>query len=108
MRACWAATLLLLVDDFQLPAPLVEASSGHPQLARQLNDIFAGLHALYSHPLKFPGVSFPLLHPLVSSPGNCAHSCVSLQGFIPGPCSVPSKPRFALAGRVSIPRDGRF
>ena len=77
----WTSSATILEGDFQLPAPLVEASSGHPQLSRQLNNIFAGLHALYSHPLKFPGVSSPL-HPLVSSLGNCAHSCVSLQGFI--------------------------
>src|SRR6516225_7946092 len=79
-------------NDFQLSAPLVEASSGHPQLLRQFTDIIAALHALYSHPLKFPGVSLPL-HP-VSSPGNCAQFCVSLQGFTPSLVAPVTKDAF--------------
>lgn len=53
-------------------APLVETSSGHPELPGQLIDALAGTHALYGHALGLPGISL-LLTIRVSSPGECAH-----------------------------------
>src|SRR5437016_8693426 len=66
-------------NHFEFCAPLVEASSGNAQLPRQFPYVLAGPQALDGHSLKFPGVS-PSLH-CDSFPGNCAHFCVSVQGF---------------------------
>src|SRR5713226_4287918 len=68
-------------DHLELCAPLVEASSGYAQLPSQFPHILASQHALDGHSLKSPGVSLSL-H-CRSFPGNCAHFCVSLQGFTP-------------------------
>src|ERR1700692_449699 len=46
----------------ELSAPLVEASSGNPEFLGQLIDALAGLHALYGHALKLPGISLSSLH----------------------------------------------
>ena len=67
---------------FEFRAPLVEASWSYPQFSRQLTNVFARPHPLHGHSLKFPGVSLPLHG--TSFPGNCAQSCVSLQGVTPG------------------------
>src|ERR1700722_19144044 len=42
--------------------PLVEASSGHPEILGQLIDALAGPHTLYGHALKLPGISLSSLH----------------------------------------------
>src|ERR1700730_9272304 len=49
-------------NRFELSAPLVEASSGHPELLGQLIDAFTALHRLYGHALKLPGISLSSLH----------------------------------------------
>src|ERR1700704_4072012 len=49
-------------NRFELSAPLVEASSGHPELLGQLIDAFTALHPLYGHALKLPGISLSSLH----------------------------------------------
>src|SRR5579884_49141 len=69
------------LNRFELPAPLVQALPGHPQLLRQRRHVGAVSHLFNCHPLKFPGVSFPL--PWASFSGNCVQFCVSLQGFTP-------------------------
>src|ERR1700680_1311997 len=46
----------------ELSAPLVETSSGHPELLGQLIDALAGPHALYGRSLKLPGISLSSLH----------------------------------------------
>src|SRR6266404_5273165 len=49
-------------NRFELSAPLVEASSCHPELLGQLIDAFTALHPLYGHALKLPGISLSSLH----------------------------------------------
>src|ERR1700737_3558811 len=49
-------------NRLELSAPLVEASSGHPELLGQLIDTFTALHPLYGHALKLPGISLSSLH----------------------------------------------
>src|SRR3979411_1506366 len=49
-------------NRFEVSAPLVEASSGHPELLGQLIDAFTALHPLYGHALKLPGISLSSLH----------------------------------------------
>src|ERR1700719_1471300 len=49
-------------NRFELNAPLVEASSGHPEFLGQLIDALAGPHALYGYALKLPGISLSSLH----------------------------------------------
>src|SRR5271163_4913596 len=49
-------------NRLKLSAPLVQASSGHPELLGQLIDAFAGPHTLYGHALKLPGISLSSLH----------------------------------------------
>src|ERR1700692_181521 len=49
-------------NRLELSAPLVEASSGNPEFLGQLIDALAGLHALYGHALKLPGISLSSLH----------------------------------------------
>src|ERR1700747_3313616 len=77
-RAC---RFLPWLKHFEFRAPLVEASWSYPQFSRQLINAFARPHPLHGHSLKFPGVS--LSFHSASFPGNCAQSCVSLQGFSP-------------------------
>src|SRR6267154_1321916 len=67
-------------NRLKLSAPLVEASSGHPEILGQFVDALAGPHALYGHALELPGISFSSLHRL-SSPGECAHhECANSRG----------------------------
>src|ERR1700688_4397489 len=49
-------------NRLEFSAPLVEASSGHPELFGQLIDAFTALHPLYGHALKLPGISLSSLH----------------------------------------------
>src|SRR5580693_7728477 len=49
-------------NRLELSAPLVQASSGHPELLGQLIDAFTALHPFYGHALKLPGISFSSLH----------------------------------------------
>src|ERR1700686_2952365 len=49
-------------NRLELSAPLVEASSSHPEFLGQLIDALAGPHALYGHALKLPGISLSSLH----------------------------------------------
>src|SRR5450755_1905982 len=64
----------------EFSAPLVEASSGNPELLGQLIDALTGPHPLYGRALKLPGISLPSLH-WCSSPGECAHrDCANSRG----------------------------
>src|SRR6266849_2176632 len=49
-------------NRLELSAPLVETSSGHPELPGQLIDALAAPHALYGHALELPGISLSSLH----------------------------------------------
>src|ERR1035438_576059 len=49
-------------NRLELSAPLVEASSGHPEFLGQLIDTLADPHPLYGCSLKLPGISLPSLH----------------------------------------------
>src|SRR5258708_28516125 len=49
-------------NRLDLSAPLVKASSGHPELLGHLIDAFTALHPLYGHALKLPGISLSSLH----------------------------------------------
>jgi hypothetical protein len=49
-------------NRLEFSAPLVEASSGYPELLGQLIDAFAALHPLYGCALKLPGISLSSLH----------------------------------------------
>jgi hypothetical protein len=49
-------------NRLELSAPLVEVSSGNPELLGQLIDAFTALHPLYGHALKLPGISLSSLH----------------------------------------------
>src|SRR6266851_9215435 len=49
-------------NRLEFSAPLVEASSGYPELLGQLIDAFTALHSLYGHALKLPGISLSSLH----------------------------------------------
>src|SRR5258708_25025782 len=49
-------------NRLEFSAPLVEASSGYPELLGQLIDAFTALHPLYGHALKLPGISLSSLH----------------------------------------------
>src|ERR1700688_836974 len=49
-------------NRLEFSAPLLEASSGHPELFGQLIDAFTALHPLYGHALKLPGISLSSLH----------------------------------------------
>src|SRR5438132_10266227 len=48
-------------NRLEFSAPLVEASSGYPELLGQLIDAFTPLHPLYGHALKLPGISLSSL-----------------------------------------------
>jgi hypothetical protein len=60
------------LDRLEFSAPLVKASPGHPQLLRQLADVFAGPQEFDGHPLKLLRVSLPL-HFAAPFPAKCAH-----------------------------------
>src|SRR5450755_3834875 len=49
-------------NRLELSAPLVEASSGNPELLGQLIDAFTSPHPLYRRALELPGISLPSLH----------------------------------------------
>src|SRR6267154_1472502 len=86
-------------NRLKLSAPLVEASSGHPEILGQFVDALAGPHALYGHALELPGISFSSLHRL-SSPGECAHhECANSRGsFQLGPKKEWPRLTFYRAG----------
>jgi len=76
MRACWAVTLLVLVQPSPASCALVEAPRSHPSSRANSPTFLTSLHARDSHSLKFPGV--PLSLHCGSFPGNCApFLCVS-------------------------------
>src|ERR1035438_2846357 len=49
-------------NRLELSAPLVEASSGNPELLGQLTDASTGPHSPYGRALELPGISLPSLH----------------------------------------------
>src|SRR6202043_2692522 len=67
-------------NRFELSAPLVEASSGHPELLGQLIDAFTALHPLYGHALKLPGISLSSLHCCFLSRRVCPSRVCQFEG----------------------------
>src|ERR1700686_4805294 len=70
-------------NRLEFSAPLVEASSSHPELLGQLIDAFTALHPLYGHALKLPGISLSSLHCGFLSPESVPIASVPIQGVIP-------------------------
>src|SRR5260370_26865995 len=69
-------------NRLEFSAPLVEASSGYPELLGQLIDAFTALHPLYDHALKLPGISLSSLHCCFLS-RRVPIASVPIQGGIP-------------------------
>src|SRR5258706_3533901 len=67
-------------NRLELSAPLVETSSGHPELPGQLIDALAGPHALYGHALKLPGISLSSLHSRFLSRRVCPSRVCQFKG----------------------------
>src|SRR5882724_1846008 len=70
-------------NRLELSAPLVQASSGHPELLGQLIDAFTALHPLYGHALKLPGISLSSLHCCFLSRRVCPSWLSHFQGCSP-------------------------
>src|SRR5712692_6920900 len=103
-------------NRLELSAPLVQASSGHPELLGQLIDAFTALHPLYGHALKLPGISLSSLHcyflsrrvcpsrlcqfkgsfHLFQAPNRLQRSCKLLLGFA---CGLPTSPNPSVESR---------
>src|SRR5208282_3531563 len=64
----------------ELSAPLVETSSGHPELLGQLIDTLAGPHTLYSYALEPPGISLSSLHSRFLSRRVCPSQVCQFKG----------------------------
>src|SRR2546425_5979635 len=67
-------------NRLELSAPLVETSSGHPELPGQLIDALAGPHALYGHALELPGISLSSLHSCFLSRRVCPSRVCQFKG----------------------------
>src|SRR6266481_32568 len=67
-------------NRLELSAPLVQASSGHPELLGQLIDAFTALHPLYGHALKLPGISLSSLHECFLSRRVCPSRVCQFKG----------------------------
>src|SRR6266404_8275643 len=79
-------------NRFELSAPLVEASSGHPELLGQLIDAFTALHPLYGHALKLPGISLSSLHCCFLSRRVCPSRVCQFKGSFQLPlCAMRSE-----------------
>src|SRR6476620_4424828 len=75
-------------NRLELSAPLVETSSGHPELLGQLIDALTGPHALYGHALELPGISLSSLHSRFLSRRVCPSRVCQFKGsFQPDVCS---------------------
>src|SRR6266436_2390499 len=77
-------------NRLEFSAPLVEASSGYPELLGQLIDAFTALHPLYGHALKLPGISLSSLHECFLSRRVCPSRVCQFKGsfhFGMNPCS---------------------
>src|SRR6266478_6004502 len=67
-------------NRLEFSAPLVEASSGYPELLGQLIDAFTALHPLYGHALKLPGISLSSLHECFLSRRVCPSRVCQFKG----------------------------
>src|SRR6266446_2185057 len=67
-------------NRLEFSAPLVEASSGYPELLGQLIDAFTALHPLYGHAVKLPGISLSSLHCCFLSRGVCPSRVCQFKG----------------------------
>src|SRR6266853_5815622 len=67
-------------NRLEFSAPLVEASSGHPEFLGQLIDALTALHPLYGHALKLPGISLPSLHGCFLSRRVCPSRLCQFKG----------------------------
>src|SRR5229473_2086586 len=81
-------------NRLEFSAPLVEASSGYPELLGQLIDAFTALHPLYGHALKLPGISLSSLHCCFLSrrvcPSRVCQFKGSFQSLSGGLCTSPA------------------
>src|SRR6266478_10227776 len=67
-------------NRLELSAPLVQASSGHPERLGQLIDAFTALHPLYGHALNLPGISLSSLHECFLSRRVCPSRVCQFKG----------------------------
>src|SRR5882724_13138519 len=78
-------------NRLEFSAPLVEASSGYPELLGQLIDAFTALHPLYGHALKLPGISLSSLHECFLSRRVCPSRACQFKGsfhLLPLPTAI--------------------
>src|ERR1700722_6409104 len=67
---------------FKLSAPLVEASSGYPELLSQLIHALASPHPFYGHALDLPGISLSSLHSRFLSRRVCPSRVCQFKGSV--------------------------
>ena len=67
---------------FKLSAPLVEASSGYPELLSQLIHALASPHPFYGHALELPGISLSSLHSRFLSRRVCPSRVCQFKGSV--------------------------
>ncbi len=66
----------------KLSAPLVDASSSHPEFFSQLIDALASPLTLYGHALELPGISLPSLHSSFLSRRVCPSRVCQFKGSL--------------------------
>jgi hypothetical protein len=57
----WLAVFRLLIQGFQVVAPLVQQASSHPESLRQAHDVVASIHLFYGASTKLLAVALPSL-----------------------------------------------
>src|SRR5450631_3867219 len=88
-------------NRLELSAPLVEASSGNPELLGQLIDAFTSPHPLYRRALELPGISLPSLHWCFLSRRVCPSRLCQFKGSFQLETALPSAD--AHAGFWTLP-----